>query len=154
MKTTNAAAGITALCVVALSVAVSAATQDIPQAQRDGAAGSTALTLSGCVARGAGAGTYTLTSGAKKDAPPPKAGDQPLTVALTGTDVDLAAHVGHTVSLTGSYAAAIGPVGTAGTAGTAKPAPEAAAGMAPKELRSFKVKSLKMVTASCSDAAD
>lgn len=154
MTTKNSAAAIAAVCVVALSVAVSGATQDIPQVQRDGAAGS-APTLSGCLARGTGTGTYTLTTGARKDAPPPKAGEQPLTVALTGTEVDLAPHVGHTVSLTGSYAAVIGPAGTAvGTTGTAKPAPDAAAVTAEKELRSFTVKTLKMVTASCTDAAD
>src|SRR5690349_13399603 len=106
MKKTNSVAAITALCVVALSVAASGAAQDIPMLQREGVA---SPTVSGCVAKGTATGTYTLSSGAKKDAPPPKSGDQPLTLALTGTDVDLAPHVGHTVSLTGSYEVPMSP---------------------------------------------
>jgi len=151
MKTMNSVAAITALTVVALSVAVSGATQDLPLIQREGAA---SPTLSGCVARGTAAGSYTLSSGAKKDAPPPKAGDQPLTVALTGADVDLAPHVGHTVSVTGTYEFAMGPAGTpVGTTGTPAPAPGPTAATAAKELPSFTVKSMKMVAPSCSEAA-
>jgi len=152
MKRTNSVAAITALCLVALSVAVSGAPQDLPLLQREGLA---SPTLSGCVARGAAAGTYTLTSGAKKDAPPRKAGDQPLTVALTGTDVDLGPHVGHSVSLTGSYEAMWWPIGTpVGTTGPAAPSPAPAAATTAKDLRTFTVKSLKMVAASCTEAAD
>ena len=40
-------------------------------------------------------------------------------VTLTGTEVDLSKHVGHSVALTGSYAS---PNATVGTSGTEKPA--------------------------------
>ena len=41
------------------------AQEKIPEQQRDSAAGANTLTLSGCVARGASTGTYTLTSNVK-----------------------------------------------------------------------------------------
>jgi hypothetical protein len=153
MKTTNSATAITALCVV-LGAAVAGAAQDLPLLQRD-VSGAKGSMLSGCVARGAGTGTYTLATATTKDAGPPAADDPLFTIVLTGMDADLAAHVGHTVAVLGSYAPAIGPAGTAlGTSGTAKSAPGSAAGRAAKSVRTFMVKSLKMVAASCSEAAD
>jgi len=153
MKTTNSAAAITALCVV-LSAAVAGAAQDLPLLQRD-VSGAKGSTVSGCVARDAGTGTYTLATAATKDAGPPAVDDPLFTTVLTGMDADLAAHVGHIVSVTGSYSPVIGPAGTAlGRSGTAKPAPGTAAGRAAKSVRTFMVKSLKMVAASCSEAAD
>jgi hypothetical protein len=146
MKISRVAA--TAVCL-ALSGVVSVAQEKIPELQRDGAAGPKTPTLSGCVARGASTGTYTL-SHVKNDAAPTGA-DQPRTVALTGTDVDLGPHVGHIVSLTGSYLAATEPTGPTGTAGTEKPAPAADAS---KPLRTLTVKSLKMIAGSCSEAVE
>jgi hypothetical protein len=137
----------TAVCL-ALSGAVSGAQEKIPERQRDGGADAKMLTVSGCVARGASTGTYTLANKVKNEAAPTDA-DQPPNVALAGTEVDLAAHVGHIVSLTGSYAAATEPTSPTGTAGTDKPA---AAADATKPLRTFTVKSLKMVASSCSEA--
>ena len=151
MKTMKTSTLVATTVCVALSMAVAGAAQDrLPYLQREGAAAAPAPTLSGCVARGTEAGTYTLST-AKKDATTPPDADQPLTVALTGTDVDLAPHVGHTVTVTGSYAAAMEPTGATGTAGTEKPAP--ATGDAAKKLRAFTVKSLKMIAPSCADAA-
>ena len=62
----------TAVCL-ALSGVVSVAQEKIPELQRDGAAGAKTPTLSGCVARGASTGTYTLTSHVKNTLrrPPP-----------------------------------------------------------------------------------
>ena len=152
MKTTNSAAAITALCV-ALGAAVAGAAQDLPLLQRD-VSGAKGSTVSGCVARDAGTGTYTLATAAK-DAGASAADDPLFTTVLTGMDADLAAHVGHIVSVTGSYSPVIGPAGTAlGTPGTAKPAPGTVAGRAGKSVRTFMVKTLKMVAASCSEAAD
>ena len=65
----------TAVCL-ALSGVVSVAQEKIPELQRDGAAGAKTPTLSGCVARGASTGTYTLTSHVK-NAAAPTAADQP-----------------------------------------------------------------------------
>jgi hypothetical protein len=137
----------TAVCL-ALSGVVPVAQEKIPELQRDGAAGVKSRTVSGCVARGAATGTYTLTSNVKNEAAPTDA-DQPQTVALTGTDVDLGPHVGHIVSLTGSYLAATEPTGPTGTAGTEKPGADAG-----KPLRTLTVKSLKMIAGSCSEAAE
>ena len=141
----------TAVCL-ALSGVVLVGQEKIPELQRDGAApaaaGAKIPTLSGCVARGASTGTYTLTSNVKTGAAPTDT-DQPRTVALAGTDVDLGPHVGHLVSLTGSYVAPTEATGPTGTAGTDKPAPAADAS-AP--LRTLTVKSLKMIAGSCSEA--
>ena len=139
----------TAVCL-ALSGVVSVAQERIPELQREGAAGVNTTTLSGCVARGSSTGTFTLTSLAKNRAASTDA-EQPRTVALSGTDVDLAPHVGHTVSVTGSYVAAMEPIGPTGTSGTEKPAPAADA---PKPLRTLTIKSLKMIADSCSEAAE
>jgi hypothetical protein len=149
MKTMKISMAATAVCL-ALSGAVVVAQEKIPELQRERAAGVNTPTLSGCVARGASTGTYTLTSNVKKGAAPTDA-DQPATVALTGTDVDLGPHVGHIVSLTGSYLAATEPTGPTGTAGTEK-APPAAGGSKP--MRTLTVKSLKMIAGSCSEAVE
>jgi hypothetical protein len=139
----------TAICL-ALGGVVAVAQEKIPELQREGAAGANTTTLSGCVARGTSTGTYTLTSPAKKgDASTDT--DQPRTVALGGTDVDLAPHVGHTVSVTGSYVAAMEPAGPTGTSGTEKPAPTADL---TKPLRTLTIKSLKMIADSCSEPAE
>ena len=140
---------LVAVCL-AFSGVVLVAQEKIPELQRDGAAGAKSLTLSGCVARGATTGTYTLASNMKQEAAPTDA-DQPRTVALAGTDVDLGPHLGHIVSLTGSYLAATEATSPTGTAGTEKPAPAADAS---KPLRTFTVKSLKMIAGSCSEATE
>jgi len=150
MKTSKISMVAAAAVCLALGGVVAVAQEKIPELQRDAAAGAKTPTLSGCVARGASTGTYTLTSHAKTEAAPTDA-DQPRTVALTGTDVDLGPHVGHLVSLTGTYLAATEAAGPTGTAGTDKP--EAAAD-ASKPLRTLTVKSLKMIAGSCSEAGE
>jgi hypothetical protein len=153
MKNLAAMAATTAVCA-ALSAGAAAADQDrIPELKRESAP--VAPTLSGCVARGTAAGTYTLTSGARKGGFSFKDREQPRTVVLTALDVDLATHVGHAVSVTGSYTTALEAFGIpVGTSGMVKPAPEVPAGTVVKELRTFAVTSLKMVAPSCSEAAD
>ena len=65
MKTMKISMAATAVCL-ALSGVVLVAQEKIPELQREGAAGVNTPTLSGCVARGASTGTYTLTSNVKK----------------------------------------------------------------------------------------
>ena len=103
----------TAVCLALSGVVVAA--QETSAASARVCAGANTPTLSGCVARGASTGTYTLTSHVKRRLR--RRPDEPATVALIGTDVDL----GRTwviVSLTGSYLAATEPPGPTGTAGT------------------------------------
>ena len=141
---------ISTVALVALATAVSAATagvsQDrIPDAQRPGAIDAPGITLTGCVARGTATDTYTLAE--KKDATAAPATAAPAElVALTGTDVDLSKHVGHSVTVTGSYA---GTHGATGTSGTEKPAAPATTEDTKKAAKTFTVKSLKMVAPSC-----
>jgi len=103
------------------------------------------LTITGCVARGTAADTYTLAE-VKKGAPAAADTTAPAAlVPLTGTEVDLSKHVGHSVALTGSYA----NTETVGTAGTEKPATAAATEDGKKAAKTFTVKSLKMVSPTC-----
>lgn len=140
-----------AIAVVAMSMAVSAvaagASQDkIPELQRPDATDVKSVTLTGCVARGTAPDSYTLTESREGAAAASEAAPR-LPVALTGTDVDFSKHVGHSVSVTGSYANAEAAVGTAGTD---KPSPAPTATESDKKApRTFTVKSLKMVASSC-----
>ena len=142
---------ISTVALVALATAVSAAaagvSQDrIPDAQKPGAIDTPGITLTGCVARGTAADTYTLAE-VKKDATAAPATAAPAElVALTGTDVDLSKHVGHSVTVTGSYE---GTQGATGTSGTEKPAASTTTEDAKKAAKTFTVKSLKMVAPSC-----
>ena len=143
---------ISTVALVALAATVSAATagvsQDrIPDAQRPGAIEAPASTLTGCVARGTATDTYTLAE-AKKDATAAPATAAPAElVALAGTDVDLSKHVGHSVTVTGSYT---GTDRATGTSGTEKPAAAPTTTEDTKKpAKTFTVKSLKMVAPSC-----
>ena len=157
MKLTISTVALVALAAV--SAAASGASQDrIPDAQRpaaDARPGADAqkpatmdapgMTITGCVARGTAADTFTLAE-VKKDAPAAADATAPALVALTGTEVDLSKHVGHSVALTGSYAA---PTATVGTSGTEKPATTVATEDSKKAAKTFTVKSLKMVSPTC-----
>jgi hypothetical protein len=98
------------------------------------------------VARGTATDSYTLAEVKKGEATAADAAAPAGLVALTGTDVDLSKHVGHSVAVTGSYAST--DVAT-GTSGTEKPAAPATTVDAKKAPKSFTVKSLKMVAPSC-----
>jgi DNA-binding transcriptional regulator LsrR (DeoR family) len=111
---------------VAVSMAVGAtaagAVQErIPELPRPGAADVKSITLTGCVERGTEIESYTLTE-AKEGATTASNVTPRLPLAISSTDVDISKHVGHSVSVTGSYA---------------------------KAPRNFTVKSLKMLASSC-----
>lgn len=150
MKLTISTVALVALAAV--GVAAAGMNQDrIPDAQRPATMDAPAMTITGCVARGTAADTFTLAEG--KTGAPAAAGDvsaPAALIALTGSDVDLTKHVGHSVTLTGSYAS---PNATVGTAGTEKPAtaPTTAAATedSKKAAKTFTVKSLKMVSPTC-----
>jgi hypothetical protein len=124
-------------------------------------------TVSGCVAQGTVADTYVLT-GVVRDveptapattpvpmAPVPvvKEGSKSATLLLTGSDVDMSKHVGHKVSVTGTdTAAADRPIGTSGST-DAKPGTDSATAKADAKVPAgFAVKSLKMISGSCTEA--
>ena len=152
MKRTFSAVAAIAMSMAFSAPAAVAAQDKIPELQRQGMADAKSVTLNGCVARGTATDSYTLTE--KKDATAPAATDAttPVPVKLAGTDVDISKHVGHSVSVTGSYADAKVATDTpTGTAGTEKPAaaPTAAPEGDTKAARTFTVKSLKMVASTC-----
>lgn len=141
-----------AVTVVAMSMAISAAAavagQDtIPQLERRGMGDVKSVTLSGCVARGTEADSYTLAETKDAAAPASEATPRPP-VALSGTDVDMSKHVGHSVAVTGSYAI---PTAAPVPGATDKPAtvPATAPDDEKKAPRAFTVKSLKMIASSC-----
>ena len=146
MKLTISTVALVALAAV--SAAAAGVSQDkIPAAQRPATMEATGMTITGCVARGTAADTFTLAE--KKDAPAAADAAAPAAlVALTGTEVDLSKHVGHSVALTGSYASPNAAVGTSGTEKPATPATPAAT-EDKKAAKTFTVKSLKMVSPTC-----
>ena len=147
---------IPTVAVVAISMAVSAAAADqdsIPYLQRPVTVNAPGITLTGCVARGTANDSYTLTEAIKAAATiSPGATAMPELVALSGAEVDLSKHVGHKVAVTGLYA---GSDGVAGTTGSDKPAaPATTTDAVKKPAKTFAVKSLKMVAASCETASE
>jgi hypothetical protein len=144
MKLTISTVALVALAAV--SAAAAGASQDkIPDAQRPATIDATGITLTGCVARGTAADTFTLAE-VKEGAAAAAATAPAALVALTGTEVDLSKHVGHSVTLTGSYT---NPSAAVGTSGTEKPATPAATEDSKKAAKTFTVKSLKMVSPTC-----
>jgi hypothetical protein len=149
---------ISTVAVVAISMAVSAAAagvgqERIAELQRPGTATIEApsVTITGCVARGLTNDSYTLVETKKSGTAASDASTPSEPLALSGTAVDISKHVGHSVEVTGTYASTDA---TIGTAGTEKPAAPAATEPAKKPAKPFTVKSLKMVSASCSTASD
>ena len=142
---------ISTVALVALAAMVSAtaagASQDKPDAQKPATMDAAGMTLTGCVARGTAPDTFTLAEG-KKGAPVAADASTPAPlVTLTGTEVDLSKHVGHSGTLTGSFAS---PTAAIGTTGTEKPATPAATEDSKKAAaKTFTVKSLKMVSPTC-----
>ena len=153
MKRSFSAAAAIAMSMAFSAPAAVAGQDKISQLPQPGIVDAKSVTLNGCVARGTAADSYTLTE--KKDATAPAAADAataPVPVKLAGTDVDMSKHVGHSVSVTGSYADAKVATDTpTGTSGTEKPvpAPTVAIEGDTKAARTFTVKSLKMVASTC-----
>jgi hypothetical protein len=144
------------LAVVAMAMTFSAApggvAQDrIPELQREGASLPKNVTLTGCVARGTGPGTYTLTTVTKAGDDAAKDAAPSMTVVLSGTDVDISKHLDHMVAVTGSQALDERAVGTTGTE---KPTtPDSRKEDDKRTIPSFTVTSLKMVADSCAKPA-
>jgi len=96
-------------------------------------------TVSGCVARGEKAETYTLTNATRSG---DKAGKKTETLLLSGAGVEFAKHVGHKVSVTGATSAPSKmdamdhDMGAMDHGGQEAPS-------------TFTVKSMKMIAASC-----
>lgn len=127
MKRTLSAVAMVVVSMAVRATAAGASQGRIPELPRPGATDVKSITLTGCVERGTEIESYTLreaTEGATTTS-----NDTPrLPVEISSTDVHISKHVGHSVSVTGSYAKAEIATGTAGT---------------------FTVKSLKMLASSC-----
>ena len=144
---------LSTVALVALAAMVSAAaagaSQDKPDAQKPATMDAPGMTLTGCVARGTAPDTFTLAE-VKKGAPVAADASTPAPlVTLTGTEVDLSKHVGHSVTLTGSFASPTAAIGTSGTEKPVTPATPAATEDSKKATKTFTVKSLKMVSPTC-----
>jgi hypothetical protein len=105
------------------------------------------MKLTGCIQAGTSASSFELTNVKKGDSPSAAASSAPAAatasknVKLTAASgVDLAAHVGHTVEVSGSWA-------MAGDSPSAASPSASASGSAAKE---FSVKNVKMVSSTCS----
>ncbi len=150
-----------AAIVVGLSGPVTAAMQEkipyLPRVQpaapmQPAAPKSTIVT--GCVGRGTADDTYVLTNVTRDVEAAVKDASKTETLLLSGPDVDMSQHVGHQVSLTGMHAAADSAIGTTGATDVKPDAPSTVAKTNPKVPTGFTVKSLKMISATCSEAGD
>ena len=149
MKLTISTVALVALAAMVSAAAAGASQDKVADAQRPATMDAPGMTLTGCVARGTAADTFTLAE-VKKGAPVAADASTPAPlVALTGTEVDLSKHVGHSVTLTGSFASPTAAIGTSGTEKPATPATPAATEDSKKAAKTFTVKSLKMVSATC-----
>jgi hypothetical protein len=109
--------------------------------------------ITGCVQAGTSASSFELTNVKKGMSDSPSASAAPAAadaasknVKLTAASgVDLAAHVGHTVEVTGSWAKS-GDTGAAASPSASAPGASASAGGA----KEFTVKNVKMVSSTCS----
>jgi opacity protein-like surface antigen len=141
---------LVAVAVVSMtlsSAAADAGQEKIPYLQKPAPTDSTS-TFSGCVTRGAAAGTHTLTN-VTRDGDVAKDSLQGKAVVLSGTDVDFSNHVGHRVSVTGSFVSQPPATGTTGTNPTA---PANTKDSDVKTTGTLTVKSLIMLSDSCSTA--
>ena len=147
MKTTFSIVAVVAVSMAVSATAAGRSQERIPELPRPGVTDVTSITLTGCVERGTATDSYTLRE-AKEGATTPSDATPRLPVALSSTDVNFSKHVGHSVSVTGSYA--VTEIAT-GTAGTEKPAPAQTAITEGdgKPARTFTVTSLKMLASSC-----
>jgi uncharacterized protein (DUF1684 family) len=135
-----------AMCMSA-AIIFAAATMAAQEATDKAADKMDKKSVTGCVQAGSSPGTYVLANAV------PAMGDKMAsdaasmtkadmgTITLTGTDVDLAPHVGHKVTVTGTM---MGKMKDEKASDAAKTAAGMAAGP------SLKVKSLTMVSSTCS----
>jgi hypothetical protein len=142
--------------MLTVGTAAAARTQDrIPELQRDAPKEPATETLTGCVARSSAAGTYMLTN-FTKDSKDRKTTATEMTehaaVTLSGSDVDVSKHVGHRVSVTGQYATAslVAPIQDR----ERKPPAVLASQADNRPPRTFRITSLTMVSAACSQPTD
>ena len=146
MKLTISTVALVALAAMVSAAAAGASQDKVADAQRPATMDAPGMTLTGCVARGTAADTFTLAE-VKKGAPVAADASTPAPlVALTGTEVDLSKHVGHSVTLTGSYASPTAAIGTPEPRSRPRPA---ATEDSKKAAKTFTVKSLKMVSPTC-----
>jgi len=122
---------------------------DIPKLQP---AAATSMTVTGCVGRGTTADTYVLTNVTRDGEAAVKDASKTETLLLSGSDIAISNHVGHRVSVTGMHAATdpIWATGATGRAGAESATTQTGA----KVPAGFTVKSLTMISATCSEAGD
>ena len=151
-----------AVLVTGSAVALAAQGEAVDKATPSSKSGKTDVTVTGCVAAGTQAGHFVLTDAAAVPAATPSttgtsgaaAADAPAVMASpTSYDLkggNLKPHVGHKVEVTGTTwqnAAAHGAEAT--TAAPATPSPDAAAATSTPGA-TLEVKSVKMLSTSCS----
>jgi hypothetical protein len=141
MKTSHLLSGVV-IAVFGITTAVAAAQEPAAQADKQKST-EKAQTVTGCLAKGADANTFTLTD---------VEGTGPKTVQLHAkADQKLAPHVGHKVSITGSE---IDPTTLKrGTTGKPEPGAEPKPSTEPKAggsaERHLQVNSFKMISSTC-----
>jgi hypothetical protein len=154
MKTSCLTVTVAAM-VVGLSGATAKGIQDkIPEIPTLRAMAAKSVTVKGCVGRGTAPDTYILTNITREGEATVKDASKPETLLLSTADIDISKHVGHEVSVTGMHAVPSQAIGTTG-ATDAKPATESTMTKTDAKVPTgFAVKSLTMISATCSQAGD
>ncbi len=144
-----------AAIVVGLSGTMSGVVQDkIPEIPKLQPAAAKSMTVAGCVGKGTTADTYVLTNLTRDGEPAVKDASKTETLVLSGSDVDMSKHVGHQVSVTGLHAATDYSIGTMGVTDVKPGTPSTMTRTGAKASTAFTVKSLAMISATCSKAGD
>lgn len=154
----------------------SGSTAGVQDTTKSSQSGARTVSLTGCLKAGDAAGTYELTNAemsgaAGHKAPSGEAGEAGEAAGAAGTagakaggmrtvmlnaasDVNLAPHVGHKIEVTGSMSGrSSGSTGTTGSSSTAGSSTAGAAGSTASSggsARTLNVKSMKMISESCS----
>jgi hypothetical protein len=144
MKTTLTGACVAAFAAVALTASAQSPAPQTPPPQPTPAPSASVkldkdVTLTGCIKAGTAPGSFELSNIKKGAATEPSLAKDAKIALSAGAGADLASHVGHTVEVTGTWAAAAAAAPPSATA----PAGEAKAGKA------LTVSNVKMVSATC-----
>jgi len=154
MKTSCLAVTVASM-VMGLSGATPRAIQDkIPEIPTLRSVAAQSVSVTGCVGRGTTPDSYVLTNATQEGVAPGKDASKLETLLLSSENIDISKHVGHKVSVTGIHAATIRAIGTTGATDVTLAPESPMTKPAAKVPAGFAVKSLTMISATCSQAGD
>jgi hypothetical protein len=151
MKTTSCLAVTAAAMVMGLSGGAAKGSQDkIPEIPTARSEAAKSVTVTGCVGRGTTPDSYVLTNVTREG----KDASKPETLLLSAEAIDISQHVGHQVAVTGMHAAPNRAIWITAAPEVTPAIESPVTKTAAKVPAGFAVRSLKMISATCSEAGD